>query len=381
MGTVTSFITRFFLLLFHLGCFFFPTASTSTPPAKKRKVSSAHHEKSRRRYLSLVNPWSYLKPIFCPKKASEAEPLPRIRVDHAHPLSSQQHSIPSPRMILSTPTHRRKRSSCGSFTESEICADLQPKRLSSSSFSASTGGNGNGNDSAILPCPTCGEVFQKSSRLEHHQSTKHALTELLDGDSGKNIVRIIFQTGWNGNKGAPSIERILKIHNSPKMFARFEEYREAIKAKASRSSVRQNERCAADGNELLRFHCSTYVCSLGEGEEGICGKEVCSICGIIRSGFSPKLEGISSMGSGSRAHEAIPEGMEEEFAFMKMRRAMLLCRVVAGRVASEFGAVVSAADKEDGGFDSVVVGQREGDELLVFNPRAVLPCFVIIYTV
>lgn len=82
---------------------------------------------------------------------------------------------------------------------------------------------------------------------------------------------------------------------------------------------------------------------------------------------------------------AIPEDVEEEFKFMNVKRAMLVCRVVAGRVGSEGEEI----DKEDGGFDSVI-GRGGGsgaytkfdeEELLVFNPRAVLPCFVIVYTV
>lgn len=82
---------------------------------------------------------------------------------------------------------------------------------------------------------------------------------------------------------------------------------------------------------------------------------------------------------------AIPEEIEEEFRFMNVKRAMLVCRVVAGRVGCETDDV----EKDDGvGFDSVLGRGGNGahtrldeEELLVFNPRAVLPCFVIVYTV
>ena len=81
---------------------------------------------------------------------------------------------------------------------------------------------------------------------------------------------------------------------------------------------------------------------------------------------------------------AIPEEIEQEFSFMNVKRAMLVCRVVAGRV----GCDSEDVDKEDGGFDSVFGRSGDGvhtgvdeEELLVFNPRAVLPCFVIVYTV
>lgn len=81
---------------------------------------------------------------------------------------------------------------------------------------------------------------------------------------------------------------------------------------------------------------------------------------------------------------AIPEDLEREFRFMNVKRAMLVCRVIAGRVGSD----LDEAEKEDGGFDSVMARADSGvytrldeEELLVFNPRAVLPCFVIVYSV
>ena len=52
---------------------------------------------------------------------------------------------------------------------------------------------------------------------------------------------------------------------------------------------------------------------------------------------------------------------------MDVKRAMLVCRVVAGRMGSDQEDV----DKEDGGFDTIVgrtaIG-RADEELLVFNP-------------
>ncbi|MBA0785570.1 hypothetical protein Gotri_025416, partial [Gossypium trilobum] len=174
-----------------------------------------------------------------------------------------------------------------------------------------------------------------------------------------NIVRIIFKTGWTDKVKSPEIHRILKIHNSPKILTKFEEYREVVKAKAARNGAmgRRDERCIADGNELLRFNCSTFTCDLGlNGSSSICNQQYCSICGIIKSGFSPKMDGISTLSTSWRAHMAIPEDVEEEFKFMNVKRAML----------------------EDGGFDSVI-GRGGGsgaytkldeEELLVFNPRA-----------
>ncbi|KAL9151544.1 hypothetical protein ABFS82_11G058600 [Erythranthe guttata] len=223
----------------------------------------------------------------------------------------------------------------------------------------------------IHPCSVCGEIFHNTNLLKHHQSTNHAVSDLVDGE---NIVRIIFKTGWPDKAKRPTIHRILKIHSSPRILTRFEDHREFVKSRAAAAkTIRQrDERCIADGNELLRFHCTTFICGL---DSTICSHQYCSACGIIRTGFSHKMDGISTMPTSWKAHAAVPEDLEEEFSFMHVKRALLVCRVVAGRVGCEPG----LADKTDPGFDSLV-GQ-EDDELLVFNPKAVLPCFVIVYTV
>ena len=124
------------------------------------------------------------------------------------------------------------------------------------------------------------------------------VSELIDGDSGNNIVRIIFKTGWIDNEKTPKIHWILKIHNSTKIWGRFEEYRDHVKSKAARNNGvrRRDERCIADDNELLRFLCSTFLCNLGQnGNSCLYNHQYCSICGIIRSGFSQKLDGISTL--------------------------------------------------------------------------------------
>lgn len=235
--------------------------------------------------------------------------------------------------------------------------------------------------------------------MEQHQAFKHAVSELFDDEPGKNIVRIIFQTGWPHDiVKNPMIYRVMKIHNSPKILTRFEEYREVVKAKATRYGRRidesgadlhirhWDERCIADGNEHLRFHCATFLCDLGQnGNSSICSHQYCSVCGIIRVGFSTKMDGISTFSTSYKGHMALPEDIEEEFRFMHVKRAMLVCRVIAGRV----GCDPEVADKDDPGYDSLVGREPcatqtrldDEDELIVFNPRAVLPCFVIAYTV
>jgi hypothetical protein len=124
-----------------------------------------------------------------------------------------------------------------------------------------------------------------------------AVSELGAEDTSRNVVEIIFQSSWLVRKprAAPvcRIERILKVQHSGKTVERFEQYREHVKSTAAASSVdelarRSYPRCAADGNELLRFHCTTFdKCSLGlAGATALCrSPSQCKLCSIIRDGF------------------------------------------------------------------------------------------------
>jgi hypothetical protein len=244
----------------------------------------------------------------------------------------------------------------------------------------------------VFPCKVCGEVLGRPQLLELHQAMKHSLSELTHLDSSLNIIRMIFLAGWRpaasgagaGAGEAPAVRRVLRIHHNPRALARFEEYRDLVRARAARRCGGEGavveERCIADGNERLRFHCSTMLCSLGGG---VCGSPYCCVCSTLRHGFAGKqadVDGIATYASAWTAHASLPADVEREFAFLQVRRAMLVCRVVAGRVARG-----PADDKV--AYDSMVpvrggVGGGTGDdvELLVYNPRAVLPCFVILYS-
>lgn len=389
MANLPPFFTKFLSLLFiliHLGCFIiFPTSDhhhhRRRRPQNTRKPTSplpllrptAPKLKTRK---TLSGSWAFIKQIFSSKPTSETDGNSSIIHHVPSPASSTRSLRISTINVSMAPletTLSDRRNRPGSLTES----DFFPLR----------------ND--IYPCPNCGEIFQKPGLLEQHQAFKHAVSELFDDDPGKNIVRIIFQTGWPINTGKnPMIYRVMKIHNSPKILTRFEEYRETVKSKAAAAARhgggvrRRDERCIADGNELLRFHCATFLCDLGQnGNSSICSHQYCSVCGIIRAGFSSKMDGISTLSTSWKGHVALPEDIEEEFRFMHVKRAMLVCRVIAGRV----GCDPEMGDKDDPGYDSLVgsdhqTGGTESkldgeDELIVFNPRAVLPCFVIAYTV
>lgn len=160
----------------------------------------------------------------------------------------------------------------------------------------------------------------------------------------------------------------------------FEEHRETVKIKASKLPTKHS-RCLADGNELLRFHGTTVACSLGlNGSSSLCRMEKCGVCRILRHGFTDKDVngvgvGIFTTSTSGRALESVEAGHHNHH----VRKALLLCRVIAGRVHRPLENVQEIAGQS--GFDSLAgkVGQNSQvlEELYLLNPKALLPCFVV----
>lgn len=192
-------------------------------------------------------------------------------------------------------------------------------------------------------------------------------------------MEIICRTSWlkTENQGG-RIDRILKVHNMQKTLARFEEYRDTVKIRASKLQ-KKHPRCIADGNELLRFHGTTVACVLGiNGSTSICSSEKCCVCRIIRNGFSEKREmnngiGIFTASTSERAFESIVVDGGGD------RKALIVCRVIAGRVHRPVENLEEMGELN--GFDSLAgkVGLYTNvEELYLLNSRALLPCFVLI---
>lgn len=195
-------------------------------------------------------------------------------------------------------------------------------------------------------------------------------------DTSRNIVEIIFQSSWLKKEGPVcKIDRILKVNNTQKRVSSFESYRDSIKSKASDNELpKKHPRCVADGNELLRFHCTSFSCSIGsDGATNLCQSNPhCNLCSIIRDGFMVDVLGkIHTMATSGRAHDVAQVSSSEE------KRAMLVCRVIAGRVKRSQDASSSEEYDSVGGLARVY---SNSDELVVFNPAAILPCFVVIYS-
>ncbi|KAL5731022.1 hypothetical protein ACHQM5_003787 [Ranunculus cassubicifolius] len=232
-----------------------------------------------------------------------------------------------------------------------------------------------------MTCHKCGEQFGSWGAVEAHHLSKHAVTELVEGDSSRKIVEIICRTSWlKSENTCGRIERVLKVHNMQKTLGRFEEYREMVKSNASKLP-KKHPRCIADGNELLRFFGTTVACSLGmNGSSNLCNSDKCSVCRIIRHGFSAKKElkggiGVFTTSTSGRAFESIELHEENQ----EMKKALIVCRVIAGRVHKPLENLQDITSQS--GFDSLAgkVGLYSNiEELYLLNPKALLPCFVVI---
>jgi hypothetical protein len=237
-------------------------------------------------------------------------------------------------------------------------APSKPKPMSSSDLSRKKSGAKPGpprpakkaKPSAVPPSPPPGPLGP--------------LTELPHGHSSWQVVEIIFLSSWSPfpplpqpPPGAPTattgggafpgeVEMLFRVHNPERAVARFEDYRAAVRARAGGAS-----RSAADGNEMMRFSPAPAYGSDSTATSG--GEDAVLIRTFDGSGGAHASAGGSATG----------------------RRAMFLCRVIAGRVAEAgTGSDSSGPGKEH---DSLRVDGK--GELVVFDRRAVLPCFLIIY--
>lgn len=204
----------------------------------------------------------------------------------------------------------------------------------------------------------------------------------MEGDSSRKIVEIICRSSGPKSESTRCvrIDRVLKVHNMQKTLARFEDYRELVKIKASKLP-KKHPRCIADGNELLRFYGTNLGCSLGmNGSSSLCVSDKCCVCRIIRHGFSTKRElkdgiGVFTTSTSGRAFESIEIDENDP----SMRKALIVCRVIAGRVHRPLENVLEIVEQT--GFDSLAgkVGLYSNiEELYLLSPKALLPCFVVI---
>ncbi|KAK2644264.1 hypothetical protein Ddye_019459 [Dipteronia dyeriana] len=242
--------------------------------------------------------------------------------------------------------------------------------------SGNVGASSNPRGSSTSVCQKCGKNFKNFDAVEAHHLSKHAVTELVEGEFSRKIVEMICRIENNSGH----MERVFKVHNIQKRLAEFEEYRETVKIKANKLS-KKYPRCLADGNELLRFYGTTVTCSLGlNGCSSLCSMEKCGLCQILRDGFSIQKESIGVFTTSTSETSIAYIDQLNEIINQSVRCALIVCRVIAGRIhrpSENFQKITG----QSGGFDSLVgkVDRHYNvEELYSLNPKALLPCFVVI---
>ncbi|CAM0956249.1 unnamed protein product [Alopecurus aequalis] len=181
------------------------------------------------------------------------------------------------------------------------------------------------------------------------------MAELPDGHSSRQVVELIFSSGWDPVAAAvPEVEAMFRVHSAARAVARFEEARAAARAHGAAA------RCGADGNEMMRFQCRPAA---GAGGVFAAGVATCQL--------GPSSSAVRTFACSGVAHARAASSPGAG------RRAMLVCRVIAGRVRPAHGEDKARLYRSSN-YDSVDMGNGE---LVVLDSRAVLPCFLVIYKV
>ncbi|OIW15267.1 hypothetical protein TanjilG_16517 [Lupinus angustifolius] len=220
---------------------------------------------------------------------------------------------------------------------------------------------------------------------KYDTSTEHSAIQLHKEDSSWQIIEKICQPSYtNSESKVTEIQCVLKVLNHQKTFASFEECREVAMTYAEKLQDNKLSRFLANGNELLRFHGTTIACSLGMNNGSsnkLCTFDQCGLCHILRHGFSTKNQdfdgvvGILTTSTSEKAFYSV--GSYEK---MPLRKCVIVCRVIAGRIHNPLQENQEMIT--DSGFDSLVKkisAESDIEELHILNPRAILPCFVVIY--
>ncbi|KAK6230158.1 hypothetical protein QUC31_001676 [Theobroma cacao] len=198
--------------------------------------------------------------------------------------------------------------------------------------------------------------------------------ELSIGDPSRNIIELIFKrASVDPSKPPWKIKRVLRVKSSMDALESFEEYREKVMRKAYEQHKR-HPRSVVDGNELLLFYGTTMACcsrKLKQVSE-LCKDPSCRACRIIHSRFDMEFTRNNGIRL-STSSEEVSDGMVS-FKLKNLKRAVIVCRVIAGRISNTIDGVYEECDS---------IG-REGPQsnleyLIVQNPCAVLPCFLIVF--
>ncbi|XP_031253308.1 uncharacterized protein LOC116111258 [Pistacia vera] len=196
------------------------------------------------------------------------------------------------------------------------------------------------------------------------------------GDLSRNIIETIFLKAlMDPSKPLRKIETVLKVKHRVETLERFEKYREKVKKKAY-VQYTGHPRSTVDGNELLRFYGTVITCSERLTRvSDLCKDPFCRVCRIIQYNFDTEYLKKNGIRMSSSSEELCDINMIALTKLKNIKRAVIVCRTIAGRVANEADKIPEKCDSfRSRGLDS------NSDNLIVTNACAVLPCFVVVFT-
>lgn len=198
-------------------------------------------------------------------------------------------------------------------------------------------------------------------------------TELNNGDPSRNVIEITFRAAsTNPLKQPRKIEKVLRVKNPLEILGRFEKYREMVKKKAG-----GHPRSMVDGNELLRFYGTTMTCCSRKPNRvsELCKEPTCGVCRTLQTSFDTECI-MKNQIRLSTSSEALSETIIANSKGKNTKRAVIVCRTIAGRVTNM---LEGETEQEYDSFGSEGPHSKL-EYLIVRNPGALLPCFVIVFS-
>ncbi|XP_057529409.1 uncharacterized protein LOC130807993 [Amaranthus tricolor] len=197
----------------------------------------------------------------------------------------------------------------------------------------------------------------------------------IEDPSRKVIEKILQDALTNPSKKMSKIRKVFRVKNSPEVIEKFEKYRDVVKQKAKKTEHKY-PRSLVDGNELLCFYVTTMICQNRRSEpiSGPCEHPDCNLCLTISSSFdikSTKRFGLQL----SMSNAALSESIAMISKGKSSKTVVIICRIIAGRIR----AVKDRTNEDE--YDSIRNYRGfcfNSENLIVKNPNAVLPCFVIV---
>ena len=189
-----------------------------------------------------------------------------------------------------------------------------------------------------------------------------------------------FCKDWSKDKGpCPKIKAILKIIN-PALYERYQKYR--------------NDLSRSHRGTKQYYHGTQLSCDITEYLE-LCNSDSCGVCGISRSGFDPNrisTDHWQRFGGGfylapnsSKSHDYPLHRRNSSLPSAGMR-GLLLCDVAPGKRYSLRHNEPNLQGPPKG-YDSVYgkkkllrrFGDLNYDEVVIFNPHALFPHYIVLY--